>query len=565
MKKPLAFLLAVVLLASVPCGAARAANASEYKQQFSYYVDGASKAGYIPSFGGGLDDALSEGDFLDFMLLFSKLKGGIDVDAYLSRARLSSPTEERAKVAALNEMFGDEFWVITRDGELDTKLALYDAIGAFSYVAYREVAAFSPLLYHDTQSTHDVRFNFWNLTSPVYSEDILIGLMGEIVGLSQGEQRGALSPEQTITRRQFAAFVYMFSTMSVPRDLSGKYPGGVTGIKKADDFIENILDKSIKAGMTDNQKVKAVYDYLIYNFVHEASTVPLVATTWEKANPLSFSVDFMKPIMENGKGTCDAFANTFKLTAIRLGFECNYVSGYYVNASSGTKLGHGWNQIKVDGVWYWLDVDVEGTVYRREKYSEPLYFLFMKKDSEWLSNHDWVRDEWPAADGTKNAVDLSALINPNPPLVPVKPKDPTATPTSSAVLVNGVPVAFDAYEIRDNNYFKLRDLAYILSGTEKQFEVGFDGAADAIALTSGAAYTAVGGEMASKGAGNKTATPTTSKIYLDGREIKLTAYHIDGNNYFKLRDIGAAFDFGVDWDGARDTIVIDTAKGYTAP
>jgi Leucine-rich repeat (LRR) protein len=48
-----------------------------------------------------------------------------------------------------------------------------------------------------------------------------------------------------------------------------------------------------------------------------------------------------------------------------------------------------------------------------------------------------------------------------------------------------------------------------------------------------------------------------------GKNIAFDAYNIGGNNYFKLRDIGAAFDFGVDWDGQRNTIVIDTGKGYT--
>jgi hypothetical protein len=145
--------------------------------------------------------------------------------------------------------------------------------------------------------------------------------------------------------------------------------------------------------------------------------------------------------------------------------------------------------------------------------------------------------------------------NPTPPT--------TAKPTSSHVLVNGTQTSFDAYNIADNNYFKLRDLAYVLSGTPKQFEVGYDGATKAITLTSGQSYTAVGGEMESSGAGNMAAIPTRSKIYFDGAEISLTAYNIDGYNYFKLRDIGQAFDFGVDWDGARNTIVIDTGKGYT--
>ena len=76
-------------------------------------------------------------------------------------------------------------------------------------------------------------------------------------------------------------------------------------------------------------------------------------------------------------------------------------------------------------------------------------------------------------------------------------------------------------------------------------------------------YTVVGGEMEGKGGGVQTPALTSSKIIKDGVEVQFTAYNIGGNNYFKLRDIGAAFDFGVDWDGARNTIVIDTSKGYT--
>jgi hypothetical protein len=160
---------------------------------------------------------------------------------------------------------------------------------------------------------------------------------------------------------------------------------------------------------------------------------------------------------------------------------------------------------------------------------------------------------------------------PNAPAAPAPAQPATARPTSSSVLVNGKNTAFDAYNIANNNYFKLRDLAFVLSGTEKQFEVTWVSELNTILLTPGEEYTAVGGEMASKGAGSKTATPTTSKVAIDGtgdlgyyqREISLTAYNIGGNNYFKLRDIGQAFNFGVDWDGARNTIVIDTSKGYT--
>ena len=142
---------------------------------------------------------------------------------------------------------------------------------------------------------------------------------------------------------------------------------------------------------------------------------------------------------------------------------------------------------------------------------------------------------------------------------------PFALPTASTVLVNGVEKSFGAYNINDNNYFKLRDLATVLNGTETQFEVSWNEEENAISLTSGAAYTPVGGEMPEYAYGwLNPALPTNSRIIQDGREVSFTAYNIEDNNYFKLRDIGAAFDFAVEWDGANNTIVIDTTRGYTA-
>ena len=138
----------------------------------------------------------------------------------------------------------------------------------------------------------------------------------------------------------------------------------------------------------------------------------------------------------------------------------------------------------------------------------------------------------------------------------------TAKPTAAAVLVDGSKVSFDAYEINGNNYFKLRDIAHAINGSTKQFAVGWDDSANAITLTSGQAYSPVGGELQSGAAGDREATPTDSKIFLDGSEAQFTAYNIGGNNYFKLRDLGQAFDFGVGWDDASSTITIDTESGY---
>ena len=61
---------------------------------------------------------------------------------------------------------------------------------------------------------------------------------------------------------------------------------------------------------------------------------------------------------------------------------------------------------------------------------------------------------------------------------------------------------------------------------------------------------------------SKTATLTASAIYKDGKEIYPTAYNINGNNYFKLRDIAEAFGIGVTWDGVANIISIHTTEPY---
>lgn len=139
----------------------------------------------------------------------------------------------------------------------------------------------------------------------------------------------------------------------------------------------------------------------------------------------------------------------------------------------------------------------------------------------------------------------------------------TASPSSAKVQINGKQVAFNAYSINDNNYFKLRDIAKVLSGTKKQFEVTWNGATKSIELKPNTAYTAVGGELATGKAVKQTAKLSADTVYMNGNVASLTAYTINGNNYFKLRDLGKLLDFGVGWDNNTRTISINTNTSYT--
>ena len=137
-----------------------------------------------------------------------------------------------------------------------------------------------------------------------------------------------------------------------------------------------------------------------------------------------------------------------------------------------------------------------------------------------------------------------------------------AIPTSSRIYVDGRLIEFEAYTINGNNYFKLRDLATAVRGSEKNFEVTWDGAKNAINLISHHDYTSVGGELAKGDNKAKAAMVCSSTIYKDGDLINLSAYTINGNNYFKLRDITQAFNIGVTWERSTNSVIIDTSKDY---
>ena len=71
------------------------------------------------------------------------------------------------------------------------------------------------------------------------------------------------------------------------------------------------------------------------------------------------------------------------------------------------------------------------------------------------------------------------------PTQPTQPAGTTASPTNDKLEVNGAAADPTVYKIGDSNYFKIRDVAALLSGTERQFAVGYDGEKNAVTATTG--------------------------------------------------------------------------------
>ena len=61
------------------------------------------------------------------------------------------------------------------------------------------------------------------------------------------------------------------------------------------------------------------------------------------------------------------------------------------------------------------------------------------------------------------------------------------------------------------------------------------------------------------------AQKSTQKIYVDGQQVQMEAYSINGANYVKLREVGKAVGFNVTWDGSAIQIDSDAPYQDDAP
>ena len=124
--------------------------------------------------------------------------------------------------------------------------------------------------------------------------------------------------------------------------------------------------------------------------------------------------------------------------------------------------------------------------------------------------------------------------------------------------LDGEEVKIGGYLINANNYYNLRDLAALLNGTDKEFNVIFDNEKKQIALELGKGYEKLDTDLQEMKHDKTTAKMVTNTILVDGKEVELKAALIDRNNYVKLRDLGPVVGFIVDYNRETKAIIVDT-------
>ncbi|MCI8404189.1 MAG: hypothetical protein HFE49_04730 [Clostridia bacterium] len=159
---------------------------------------------------------------------------------------------------------------------------------------------------------------------------------------------------------------------------------------------------------------------------------------------------------------------------------------------------------------------------------------------------DFLTNGYPNRAKIKSFVDKYEGINPL-----------TATNSNANLLVNGEEVEVSGYTVNDSNYYKIRDIAMILRNTSSHFEVAWDENLNGISISKDFNYTVVGGELSDDGAALNV-SQNSAPVYVDGEEMDFLSYNINGNTYFKIRDIADMVGFSVEWDNELQAVMLIT-------
>ena len=125
--------------------------------------------------------------------------------------------------------------------------------------------------------------------------------------------------------------------------------------------------------------------------------------------------------------------------------------------------------------------------------------------------------------------------------------------------VNGKTVAPQAYNIDGYNYFKLRDVAYLLADTTAPFNVTWSASQSTVVnIVPGQKYQKVGGELSASTLTSLKVSASTFKVLMKGKTLPLRGYLINGNNYYSIADIAESVGFEAGWDNATRTVSITT-------
>ena len=175
--------------------------------------------------------------------------------------------------------------------------------------------------------------------------------------------------------------------------------GDWSGLSREDqailDACRKVISTVVPADGSDYDKELAIHDWMIEWGSYDSDTLsqsPDFEETPNNDNPYGFLI--------NGKGICLGYVTTFQLFMDLLGIECITVEG----TADRDNADHAWNQVRLDGEWYCVDVTWDDPITNGTPSEEDTHYFF-NVTSEHMRDtyHYWEEAAVPEATGTAYA------------------------------------------------------------------------------------------------------------------------------------------------------------------
>lgn len=124
------------------------------------------------------------------------------------------------------------------------------------------------------------------------------------------------------------------------------------------------------------------------------------------------------------------------------------------------------------------------------------------------------------------------------------------------IRVDGKQMKSSAYLIDGSSYVRIRDVAELLKNSKSKFNVEYQKEFKQVHVYKNANYKDGSGSQLKPIDKNTVLKKSFSPLYIGGVAFNLDSYLINGNNFYKLRDLGVSIGFKVQWDQRNKMISV---------
>lgn len=134
---------------------------------------------------------------------------------------------------------------------------------------------------------------------------------------------------------------YVSVTNFIPR-----YNNSAQQEEMLDRKVEEVLASLDLEGKSDYEKIRAIYTYICENIVYSVEYLNSENDPWADTSIYFTAYN----ALVHGSTTCQGFSQIVYRMMLEAGIDCRVIAG-----DTGGTMGHGWNIVELDGVYYYLE------------------------------------------------------------------------------------------------------------------------------------------------------------------------------------------------------------------